>query len=176
MKKRKLVAALIGLCCMCTACKSQNTANDTMQSVATTQEQNTSIMETTLDDSENELETSEVIADATEVTESVTSALDIDACAEVFANLVYAELENNKTAENPTTLKPIRNDFAESDLGFDMAAMEADIFLIDTNFDGIPELFAGGHGMMGTGRYSVFSADGVSYGNEMFTWWLDGFV
>lgn len=175
MKKRNLVAALVGLYCVCTACESQNTANDALQNVATTQEQNTSIMETTIDDSEKELETSELVSEATEVVEDNTSVLDIDASAKVFAKLVYEELENNKTAENPTTLKPISNDYVVSDTGFDPTAFEADVFLVDTNFDGIPELFAGGHGTMGTGRYSVFTADGITYGNEMFTWWLDGF-
>lgn len=36
---------------------------------------------------------------------------------------------------------------------FDVDAMLAVIFFIDVNNDGLPEMFAGGHGTMGSGRY-----------------------
>lgn len=116
----------------------------------------------------------------TEISEETTSEMsavaektkeysdDVRKAARTFAKLVYRELENNKTAEDPTFLVPISCDREIPETGFDHDAFEADIFFIDTDFDGVPELFAGGHGAMGTGRYSVFTADGETYGNGRF--------
>lgn len=120
---------------------------------------------------------SETTVDTTGTVASVTVenaySADVQLWAHNFASAVYAELMNNKTAETPTVLVPIST--AHEVSVFDVDAMSADIFFLDTNFDGIPELFVGGHGTMGSGRYSVYSADGTTYGNDIFTWSVEDF-
>ncbi|MCM1328789.1 MAG: hypothetical protein NC253_05045 [Ruminococcus sp.] len=95
--------------------------------------------------------------------------------ARVFAGLVYAELENNKTAADPTVLAPVGIDREIPETGFDPDAFAADIFFIDTDFDGVPELFAGGHGTMGSGNYTVYTAGGESFGRGIFAHYLDAY-
>lgn len=124
---------------------------------------------------------SEVTAESiTEVSDSQTETTadqvkEDNVTARKFAKMVFAELQDNKTSDDPTTFAPIRSDREIPESGFDPEELTADIILLDTNFDGIPELFTGGHGSMGTGRYTVYSADSGSYGNSCFTWWLEGF-
>ena len=90
-----------------------------------------------------------------------------------FARCVYAELENNKTADDPTPFAPISNNHEVT--AFDIDAMCADIFFLDVNDDDIPELFVGGHGTMGNGRYSIYDADGNCFGNDKFIWEVESF-
>lgn len=90
-----------------------------------------------------------------------------------FAQAVYTELENNKTSDDPTTFAPIGNNHEV--MVFDIDAMCADIFLIDVDGDDIPELFAGGHGTMGNGRYSIYDSNGNCFGNDRFIWEVESF-
>lgn len=53
---------------------------------------------------------------------------------------------------------------------FDVDAMLADIFLIDVNNDGLPEMFAGGHGTAGGGSYSIYDTSGNCWGTDIITW------
>lgn len=110
------------------------------------------------------------------LTELIAHNQDVQTQARIFANFVYEELENNKISENPTILVPISCDYEISETGFAPEAFCADTFFLDTNFDGVPELFVGGYGTMGTGRYSIYdAANGSKYGNAFFTHRLDGF-
>ncbi|MBQ8780631.1 MAG: hypothetical protein IJZ72_03015 [Oscillospiraceae bacterium] len=90
--------------------------------------------------------------------------------AEVFAELVYQKLEDEKNSENPTGFFPVDSDREQPKTSFDPEGFNADIFLLDVNSDGVPELFAGTHGTMGNGNYTVFSADGTVYGSDIFSW------
>ena len=115
-------------------------------------------------------------ADAETLRETSAVQTETDSgIAKRFADMVYDELQNNKTSDDPTTFAPISIDHEIPESGFDPEAFTADMILLDINSDGIPELFTGGHGAIGTGRYTVYSADEGSYGNSTFTWSIDGF-
>lgn len=116
----------------------------------------------------------ETTAEVTEKPAPDVYSENVKAWAETFAGLVYAELENNKTAETPTELYPASSLETSEEALFN-AAFNADIFFIDTDFDGVPELFAGGRGITGTGSYTVYTADGVSYGNGLFAHYFDAY-
>lgn len=116
----------------------------------------------------------ETTAEVTEKPAPDVYSENVKTWAETFAGLVYAELENNKTAENPTMLYPASSLETSEEALFN-AAFKADIFFIDTDFDGVPELFAGGHGITGTGSYTVYTADGGSYGNGTFAHYFDAY-
>ena len=47
--------------------------------------------------------------------------------------------------------------------------MEAELRLLDIDFDGVPELFTTSHGTMGTGGHSIYTADGQFYGYGLYT-------
>ncbi len=115
-------------------------------------------------------------ADAETLRETSAVQTETDSgIAKRFADMVYDELQNNKTSDDPTTFAPISIDHEIPESGFDTEAFTADMILLDINSDGIPELFTGGHGAIGTGRYTVYSADEGSYGNSTFSWSIDGF-
>lgn len=121
-------------------------------------------------------EITEIIETTAEVTtETVKYSSNVQDMAHVFANLIYEELENNKTSNTPTVLAPVGIDREIPETGFDPEAFNADIFFIDTDFDGIPELFAGGHDIMGSGNYTIYTADGKSYGKGIFAHYFDAY-
>lgn len=162
---KKLFAIIISLAFLAGCTANEDTAvtetvGDAAAAVSETAKTPTTVTTETYE--ETTTETSAAAEKAKEYSDDVRKA------ARTFAKLVYRELENNKTAEDPTFLVPISCSREIPETGFDSAALEADIFFIDTDFDGVPELFAGGHGAMGTGRYSVFTADGGTYGNGSF--------
>ncbi|MBQ8826443.1 MAG: hypothetical protein IJ007_05070 [Oscillospiraceae bacterium] len=100
----------------------------------------------------------------------VSEMRDITSYKEIFTELVYAELENNRTAQEDVHFKPVGLENISV-----IDAMESDMFLLDANSDGAPELFTGTHGTAGTGCYTVYSADEGIYGNSCFTWLIDEF-
>ncbi len=115
-------------------------------------------------------------ADAETLRETSAVQTETDSgIAKRFADMVCDELQNNKTSDDPTTFAPISIDHEIPESGFDPEAFTADMILLDINSDGIPELFTGGHGAIGTGRYTVYSADEGSYGNSTFSWSIEGF-
>lgn len=131
---------------------------------------------------ENSYSSEEKNTSFTVATESITEKISqittpqittLEQWAHNFAKGVYAELENNKTADDPTPFAPISNNHEVT--AFDIDAMCADIFFLDVNDDDIPELFVGGHGTMGNGRYSIYDVDGNCFGNDKFIWEIESF-
>lgn len=115
------------------------------------------------------LETTELITEITTISQTES----LEQWSHNLAHSVYGELENNKTADDSTTIVPISIDHEVT--VFDLDAMCADIFLLDINDDDIPELFAGGHGTMGNGWYSIYDVNGNCLGNDKFIWEVESF-
>lgn len=173
MKTNRILTTIIAMMLL-TSCTSANTApvvsaETSTATVTTTEElfETTKTIATTVPNGDTVDTIVDIVTDETVYSEKVQE------WARNFARVVYAELENNKTTDTPTVLTPISITHEIS--AFDMDAMSADIFFLDTDFDGVPELFAGGHGTMGSGRYSVYGADGTMYGNAFFTWSIEDF-
>ena len=82
------------------------------------------------------------------------------AAARTFAGLVYKELINNKTAAEPTNFSPVS-------LDHEGMSWDSDIVLVDIDFDGMPELCTGGHGV-NNGSYTIYGSDGTNYGTANF--------
>lgn len=116
----------------------------------------------------SETELTALSEETSESTSAEPPAPDTDAWAHNFAAAVFAELENNKTSDEPTDLVAIsfEQGLDERDI---MGTSCSQLFFLDVNFDGVPELFTGGYGMIGVGRYSIYAADGSSYGTDLFT-------
>lgn len=104
----------------------------------------------------------------TDISESTAAlSLPIENIAHAFAEQVFAALQNNKTSDDPIPYAPISA--AHEIRDFDLEAMEAELRLLDIDFDGVPELFTTSHGTMGTGGHSIYTADGQFYGYGLYT-------
>ena len=107
-------------------------------------------------------------AEFTDISESTAAlSLPIEDIAHAFAGQVFAALQNNKAADDPIPYAPIST--AHEIRDFDLEAMEAELRLLDIDFDGVPELFTTSHGTMGTGGHSIYTADGQFYGYGLYT-------
>lgn len=104
----------------------------------------------------------------TDISESTAAmSLPIEDIAHAFAEQVFAALQNNKTSDDSIPYAPIST--AHEIQSFDPEAMEAELRLLDIDFDGVPELFTTSHGTMGTGGHSIYTADGQFYGYGLYT-------
>ena len=140
-------------------------STDTNKTTETTAE---TTFETT---AETTAETTMETASENAVTTSNYTTQDIENWTRNFAHSLYTDIVN--TDVNAAVIIPISTEHEIST--FDVEAMLADIIFMDVNYDGVPEFFAGGHGTMGSGRYSVYDVDGNCYGTEIFTWDLLSF-
>lgn len=102
---------------------------------------------------------STVISVTTSITESeivLEISTDMDKTAHIYTKSLMKKLENDK-------------DFGavgkEPDDIIGMRGFNSVLYLIDIDFDGTPELFAGRVGTIGWGLYEVFKEDGSSMGN-----------
>ena len=137
------------------------------ENTETTESASETTSETEIITEETSAESSAITTVSEETSESTQAEPDTEAWAHNFAAAVFAELENNKTSDTPTVLTPMPMEVDDTDI---FAGFESELFFLDVNFDGVPELFAGGHGQIGTGRYSIYAADGSSYGNDLFSY------
>lgn len=151
-------------------CTANEDIKETVSSVTTT-----SAASETSEETKASISAEETTVLVTDKAEPDVYSDNVKTWAKTFAELVYEELENNKTAERPTTFRPVSCDREIPGTGFELGTFESDIFFIDTDFDGVPELFTGGHGITGSGCYTVYTADGGSYGSGTFAHYFDAY-
>lgn len=88
---------------------------------------------------------------------------DVETWSRNFAHALAADMTAGTAEITPISIE-------HEVVVFDVDAMLADIFFIDVNNDGLPEMFAGGHGTMGSGRYSIYDTIGNCWGTDIFIW------
>ena len=161
--KNKAVFLLCAACLAMTACG--RAVDDLQESLTEDSSMIADVTETEMVSAASETTQTEVAPD-TSVSDAALS-LPIEDIAHAFAEQVFTALQNNKTADDPIPYAPIST--AHEIQSFDPEAMEAELRLLDIDFDGVPELFTTSHGTMGTGGHSIYTADGQFYGYGLYT-------
>lgn len=174
VKKAAICSTLIATL-LCTACGKETVQEETATSkseitaVLTTE----SIVDTTTETSvtteqllEQTTETTTSSATetttATDITAEETEAIspEIDTLAQMYAQKLMERIVNDKeTKDEYSQFRPING--AEMGLQSEMA-------LIDVDFDGTPELFAGICGTIGAGFYDVYTPTGETLGTDLY--------
>lgn len=161
--KRIFTCALIVT--MLTACS--NTAVQPVESGTETQQ--ATLTETLPQTQQTTLDIQNAVTETETNTQIVNApiAFDVDTLADTYAQVVIERIKaDQETKEENNRFRPLYAD--------DFMKINSLMYLLDVNFDGVPELFIGTSGTTGGGSYDIIKSDGTLLGKDVHCCsWLD---
>lgn len=159
--KRIFTCALIVT--MLTACS--NTAVQPVESGTETQQ--ATLTETLPQTQQTTLDTQNSVTETNTQIVNAPIAFDVDTLADTYAQVVIERIKTDQeTKEENNRFRPLYAD--------DFMKINSLMYLLDVNFDGVPELFIGTSGTTGGGSYDIIKSDGTLLGKDVHCCsWLD---